>query len=128
MMKSGSEHGTGGSKDIFPNGLPCVPISLNAEPNQSHEINFILMEMSKATARVVRLALCLVVLTTLVQRGFAQTNFSPVSASEIVILEMSGSGELQRAGSTIPASTNQVLHAGDQLITHANSRITLRWT
>jgi Tfp pilus assembly protein PilF len=52
------------------------------------------------------------------------------SAPEIRILELQGTVELLPVGAAnwVLTQTNQVLHVSDRLRTHANSRVTLRWS
>jgi tetratricopeptide (TPR) repeat protein len=74
-----------------------------------------------------RVALCVVVVSTLAGPVSAQTTNAPVPAIDIRISSVEGKVEVFRAGAQAwkPASSSQDLHVGDRVRTLENSRISL---
>ena len=62
--------------------------------------------------------------------GFAQIASNPPANDSILIVEIQGSVEILRSGTTAwqTASTNQILRSFDKIHTTANSRMALRWS
>src|SRR5947208_12254680 len=90
-----------GAPEDFRNGLQWHRILDMRFCSRNDKIDFPFMGPINLIGLLVRIALCLVVLTTHVQRSHAQTKPGQSRASGILILKIDGRADVARAGSAV---------------------------